>query len=351
MPSDFSFKYGGLILLTLQQASMPLLTRYTRYRGESEIFFTTVNVFMMEIVKLCTCTAVIICSSNSVFRFFVELKEAICDNPIETVKVCIPAVIYTLQNNLYYIALTHLEATTFCVAYQMKIFSTALLMYFFLGKKLSVLQWIALVILVIGVVDVQLVYAPTASNEAIEQKPLLGFISVVVMCFTSAFAGVYLEKMLKSSATSVWMQNVRLALVGIPISIFSMFFYDWENIQKDGFFRGWDIFVVSLMVTNSVGGLLISIVIKYADNIMKAYAQSVAIIGAAIGSWLLFNFIPGFLFTIGTILVMISMVMYTTFPYEPPEFRYNRFSEKNTTLNATNSNEDHRKISGLTIRI
>uniref|UniRef100_A0A0K0DCV1 G-protein coupled receptors family 1 profile domain-containing protein n=1 Tax=Angiostrongylus cantonensis TaxID=6313 RepID=A0A0K0DCV1_ANGCA len=47
---------------------MPLLTRYTRYRGKSDIFFTTVNVFVMELVKLCTCTALIIYSSNSVFR-------------------------------------------------------------------------------------------------------------------------------------------------------------------------------------------------------------------------------------------------------------------------------------------
>ncbi|RCN31682.1 hypothetical protein ANCCAN_22524 [Ancylostoma caninum] len=82
----------------------------------------------MEMVKLCTCTAVIIGSSKSIFnqglhtelialRFIEELREAIYENPIETVKVCVPAVIYTLQNNLYYIALTHLEATTFCVLY------------------------------------------------------------------------------------------------------------------------------------------------------------------------------------------------------------------------------------------
>lgn len=106
----------------------------------------------------------------------------------ETAKICLPALIYTLQNNLYYIALSHLEATTFCVswsrhhclhlsflvifvyvgqralpyaaalkhrtfqiAYQMKIFTTALLMYIVLGKRLSYKQWIALALLVIGI--------------------------------------------------------------------------------------------------------------------------------------------------------------------------------------------------------
>ncbi|EYB92793.1 hypothetical protein Y032_0190g1267 [Ancylostoma ceylanicum] len=332
MANDSTFKYVGLILLTLQQASMPLMARYTRYKDEKEVFFTTVNVFMMEVVKLCTCTAVIIGSSKSIFKFIDELREAIYENPVETVKVCVPAVIYTLQNNLYYIALTHLEATTFCVAYQMKIFTTAMFMYFFLGKKLSTNQWIALMILVMGVVDVQLVYAPSNSKEVVEQKPLLGFVSVIVMCFTSAFAGVYLEKVLKESKTSVWMQNVRLALVGLPVSIFSMWFYDWQNIKEDGFFRGWDGLVFCLTVMNSVGGLLISIVIKYADNILKAYAQSIAIIGAAVGSWLLFDFVPGFFFTLGTALVILSIMMYTMYPYQPPGFDFQRLSNAKSDL-------------------
>lgn len=48
-------------------------------------------------------------------RYINELKLAIFEHRSETLKVCIPALIYTLQNNLYYIALSHLEATTFCV--------------------------------------------------------------------------------------------------------------------------------------------------------------------------------------------------------------------------------------------
>ncbi|KAK6753539.1 hypothetical protein RB195_012872 [Necator americanus] len=332
MPTDSTFKYVGLALLTLQQASMPLMARYSRYRDEREVFLTTVNVFMMEVVKLFTCATIIIFSSKSFFKFIQEAKEAICDNFVETAKVCLPAVIYTLQNNLYYIALTHLEATTFCVAYQMKIFTTAMFMYFFLGKKLSTNQWIALIILVIGVVDVQLVYSPSNSKEAIAQNPFLGFFSVIVMCFTSAFAGVYLEKVLKESRTSVWMQNVRLSLIGLPVSMFSMWFYDWGHIQSDGFFRGWDATVVCLTLMNSIGGLLISVVIKYADNILKAYAQSIAIIGAAVGSWLLFDFVPGFLFTLGAVLVITSILMYTMYPYEPPNFDFQRFNNTKSDL-------------------
>lgn len=39
-----------------------------------------------------------------------------------------------------------------------------------------------------------------------------------------------------------------------------------------------------------------------------------AIVGAALGSWLLFDFVPNFLFLVGMVLVMASIVLYTVFP-------------------------------------
>ncbi|CAD6193835.1 unnamed protein product [Caenorhabditis auriculariae] len=405
---DSNYKYFGLLLLTVQQASMPLMARYSRSREESQVFLTTVNVFMMEVIKLVVCSTIILYTNRSILKFMNELHSAIIANPLETLKVCVPAIIYTLQNNLYYVALSHLEATTFCIAYQMKIFTTAIFMYFFLGKKLSRMQWMALLLLVIGVADVQLVYSPPPLSEKVIQKPWVGFLSVLTMCFTSAFAGVYLEKVLKESRASVWVQNVRLSLIGLPIAFVSMWLYDWDNIlepaifswfffgsglscpvasgaecvtpkkdtpcecalrrtaasalfvhglhvcayivvqklffflrtslliltleKQDGAFRGWDVLVASLTLTNSMGGLLISIVIKYADNILKAYAQSMAIIGAAVGSWLLFDFTPGFFFLFGTTMVICSIIMYTMFPYVKQNNTYSPLNTKPDTL-------------------
>uniref|UniRef100_A0A8R1DYX1 UDP-galactose transporter n=1 Tax=Caenorhabditis japonica TaxID=281687 RepID=A0A8R1DYX1_CAEJA len=332
--NDSKFKYFGILFLTIQQASMPLMARYSRARENSNVFFTTVNVFLMEIIKVVLCSVIIIYSNKSVLKYFYDLKSAIVDHRSETLKVCIPALIYTLQNNLYYIALSHLEATTFCITYQMKIFTTAIFMYFFLGKKLSAQQWWALALLVIGVADIQYIYSPPPANEEIDQNPMYGFAAVLTMCFTSAFAGVYLEKVLKSSNSSIWVQNIRLSLIGLPISFISMWYYDWNEISEQGAFRGWDIVVVCLTATNSIGGILISVVMKYADNILKAYAQSMAIIGAAVGSWILFDFAPGFLFLLGTAMVIASIIIYTAFPYQQPESKISEFlrSQNNSSL-------------------
>uniref|UniRef100_A0AC34FH72 UDP-galactose transporter n=1 Tax=Panagrolaimus sp. ES5 TaxID=591445 RepID=A0AC34FH72_9BILA len=198
---------------------------------------------------------------------------------------------------------------------------------FVLQKKLSNTQWIALVLLIVGVSDVQLQYQPPQPVSGyLEQKPLLGFAAAITMCFTSAFAGVYMENILKKSSVNVWMQNIRLALFGLIVAAASMLYKDYSTIKEDGLLRGFDSLVWIMTVTNSIGGLLIAVVIKYADNIMKAYAQSTAIIGAAIGSWLLFDFTPNGLFLFGTFLVMASIIIYTKHPYQE------NISDKNYVL-------------------
>ncbi|GMT22063.1 hypothetical protein PFISCL1PPCAC_13360, partial [Pristionchus fissidentatus] len=314
--SPINLKYLGIFLLTSQQICMPLMARYTRARDENETFFTTVNVLMMEVMKLCACTFLILREHGDPQRFLRDVKSAIWDDPVETAKVCFPAIIYTLQNNLYYIALTHLDATTFCILYQLKIFSTALLMRVLLNRRLSSYQWFALALLVVGAADVQ--WSSASHEGPAHTNDLYGLAAVATMCFTSAIAGVYLEKVLKGSSVSVWMQNIRISLIGLPVSLFSMMYYEWSNIQRDGMFRGWDFWVILLTATNSLGGLLIAMVIKYADNILKAYAQSGAIVGAVVGSWLIFSIVPSFFFMVGAALVMISIVIYSSYPYRPP---------------------------------
>jgi len=61
-----------------------------------------------------------------------------------------------LQNNLHFIAASHLDAATMHITYQLKIFCTAVLSKYVLGKKFSTTQWFALYSLMSGVVLVQL---------------------------------------------------------------------------------------------------------------------------------------------------------------------------------------------------
>jgi UDP-sugar transporter A1/2/3 len=74
---------------------------------------------------------------------------------VETLKLLIPAGLYTLQNNLLFVALSNLDAATYQVTYQLKILTTALFSVLMLGKKLDSIKWISLVLLMMGVSFVQ----------------------------------------------------------------------------------------------------------------------------------------------------------------------------------------------------
>ena len=84
-----------------------------------------------------------------------QLNTEIVNKPKETLKLLIPALLYTLQNNLYFIALSNLDVVTYQVTYQLKILTTALFSVLMLGKKLDSFKWISLIILMFGVSLVQ----------------------------------------------------------------------------------------------------------------------------------------------------------------------------------------------------
>lgn len=65
------------------------------------------------------------------------------------------AIVYTIQNNLLYVASSHLDAATTQVTYQLKILTTALFSVTMLHTKLSTMKWFSLLVLVVGVTLVQ----------------------------------------------------------------------------------------------------------------------------------------------------------------------------------------------------
>ncbi len=48
------------------------------------------------------------------------------------------------------------------------------------------------------------------SKDIKTSSQFIGLLAVLVACFSSGFAGVYFEKLLKGSKVSLWMRNVIL---------------------------------------------------------------------------------------------------------------------------------------------
>lgn len=229
----------------------------------------------------------------------------------------------------------------------MKILTTAIFAVIILRKKLLVTQWGSLLFLIAGVAMVQLASddqkgggASNANNDA-NQNRLLGFSAVMGACVLSGFAGIFFEKILKGADISVWMRNVQMSLLSIPLGIIPCFFKEGNQIAAKGFFHGYDYYVMYLIALNACGGLLVAMVVKYADNILKGFATSLAIIITSVVSIFIFDFHLTIQFSGGALLVIVAIFMYG---YVPKQKSKPETKVSNRNLDQIDVEKDKEKI-------
>lgn len=204
------------------------------------------------------------------------------------------------------------------VTYQLKILTTAIFSVIMLRKVLSIHQWAALGVLFVGVSIVQLQPAhKDVEDVTVEQRPFIGLLAVIISCFLSGFAGVYFEKILKGTRQSIWLRNFQLGFLGIIIGVITMLFKDSAPLREKGFFHGFHFLVWVVIGLQSFGGLMVAMVVKYADNILKGFATSAAIVLSSIASIFIFKFVLSLQFTIGAGLVMVALYAYGTYAPQP----------------------------------
>lgn len=116
--------------------------------------------------------------------------------------------------------------------------------------------------------------------------------------------------MLKGSDVTIWMRNVQLSLCSIPFGLITCFISDGGFIKQHGFFFGYDSFIYYLILLQAGGGLIVAMVVKYADNILKGFATSLAIVISCVASMYLFDFHLTVQFTLGAAFVIFSIFLY-----------------------------------------
>ncbi|NWX78881.1 S35A2 protein, partial [Alca torda] len=244
------------------------------------------------------------------------LQEAVVGQFGDTLRLAVPSLIYTLQNNLQYVAISNLPAATFQVTYQLKILTTALFSVLLLGTSLSRLQWLSLALLFAGVALVQAEQAratpgPSLSPaEGPQQSYAVGLAAVAASCLSSGFAGVYFERLLKTTGGSIWVRNVQLGAVGTAVGLAAMVAAEGSAVAALGFFYGYNPAVWAVVVNQAAGGLLVAVVVRYADNILKGFATALSILASTVASVHLFGFRPRGPFLAGTAMVLAAVYLY-----------------------------------------
>ncbi|XP_015453236.1 UDP-galactose translocator [Pteropus alecto] len=279
-------KYISLAVLVVQNASLILSIRYTRTLP-GDRFFATTAVVMAEVLKGLTCLLLLFAQKRgNVKHLVLFLHEAVLVQYVDTLKLAVPSLIYTLQNNLQYVAISNLPAATFQVTYQLKILTTALAI-------------------------VQAQQAGGGGPRPLDQNPGVGLAAVVASCLSSGFAGVYFEKILKGSSGSVWLRNLQLGLFGTALGLVGLWWTEGTAVAHHGFFFGYTPAVWGVVLNQAFGGLLVAVVVKYADNILKGFATSLSIVLSTVASIRLFGFHVDPLFALGAGLVIGAVYLYS----------------------------------------
>lgn len=111
-----NIKYLSLLVLVGQNTALVLTMRYSRITHGDKLYLASTVVFLTEIVKFAVCVMVVGYNNNfDISKVANIFHVEIISKAHETAKLSLPSILYTVQNNLLFIALSHLNAATFQV--------------------------------------------------------------------------------------------------------------------------------------------------------------------------------------------------------------------------------------------
>ncbi|GAB5369919.1 hypothetical protein AAMO2058_001447600 [Amorphochlora amoebiformis] len=320
--SATTIKYAVLLILTIQNASVPLIMRFAR-TSEADPYCVPLLVIIQEIMKLFA-SILLLTSEVGIMNVAGTIHTEVLGKPMSTLRLAIPAGLFFLQNNCMQLANSYLPAAVFQVTYQGKTFIVAILSVLMLGRRLERFKWLGIAGLALGVSLVQVSKSSDSKTEAVAAQEhtdaystmLLGLAYVLTAASCSGFANVYFEKMVKttenasngSKAPSLWVRNIQLAsftiMLGIPVLNLS------KSFDVNNPWRGFNWSVWGVAINNAWGGLLVAVIVKYGDNILKGFSNAISTVLATIISIPIFGFQTGYPFAVGVILVIWSTMVY-----------------------------------------
>lgn len=307
----------ALVCLCVQNSALVLSMKYTR-SVLKETYLTSTAVVLMECVKFALSWLMMYRDGARTRDVIVALRRSM--------PMCVPSLLYVMQNSLQFVAVNHLDASTFTILSQLKILTTAVCSVLMLGTRLSLRKWRALMLLVIGAVLVQFPTPASSSANAsnASRTSFTGLAAILGMVCLSGVAGIWLEKFLKNKdtaplpsaihstpAATLWERNLQLSLYGILFGLSSVAINDYQAVREQGFFHSYSLWTMFVILTAAVGGLIVAVVVKYTNTIVKGFATSISIMLTAVCSLALFPSDElGWLFWLGASCVLLSIFNY-----------------------------------------
>lgn len=196
----------------------------------------------------------------------------------------LPAALYAVQNIAALQAYQNLDSLTFNVLNQTKTLSAALCCYLVMGRKQSFIQVLSLFLLLLSalvmerLVPLDSLFSAGVSIGVPEwgsRHWSHGVAPIMVASFISGLSGALSQKNLQSQGggRNPYLFSMELCaasalILGSSLIISS----DGKRIAEDGFWHGWTATTWIPILTNSIGGIIVGLVTKYAGSVRKGFA-------------------------------------------------------------------------------
>jgi UDP-sugar transporter A1/2/3 len=319
MSSDSQKAIIYMLLLSLQFAFQPLLTR--QYTPQN-ICRSTV-ILCQEFLKFILAFAMLLMSGN--------MRIAVSGWSVTSwVTVAfLPASLYAIQNIAALQAYQNLDALTFNVLNQTKTLSAALCCYLVMGTKQSYVQVLSLLLLLFSALVMEKLVTLdifTSSGASLALPELgsrhwtHGVAPIMLASFISGLSGALSQRNLqaKGGGRNPYLFSMELCAASFFILILSLVASpDGKKIAEDGFWNGWTAPTWIPIFTNSVGGIIVGLVTKYAGSVRKGFALILGMFLSGVVQALITDEGVSLEQSIGGVLAAVSLWMHATNPHVP----------------------------------
>ncbi|XP_070831906.1 UDP-sugar transporter protein SLC35A5 [Chaetodon trifascialis] len=375
----------GLGFVSLGTSRILLLKFSANAENKYDFLPASVNL-LAEVLKLLFCLVMSVRVIVREERSCRELGFSSSVSLLSSLKWAVPAFLYFLDNLIIFYVMTYLQPAMAVLYSNFVILTTAVLFRIVLKRRLSWVQWAALVVLFLSIVSLTTGSGSTQKTIAVtglHSNPLstpsnscllytqlmeqmrnssaseswvsslpgqawrdrmvgklrslgVGHILLLLQCFISAMANIYNEKILKEGdqlTESIFIQNSKLYAFGVVFNGLTLGLGSEARglTMHCGLLHGHNIYSLGLVLVTAALGLSVAFILKYRDNMFHVLTGQITTVLVTTLSFFLFNFHPSLDFFLQAPIVLLAIFIYNA--SRPKDLEYSLQQEKLRVIN------------------
>jgi UDP-sugar transporter A1/2/3 len=184
------------------------------------------------------------------------------------------SLLYVINNQLAFVLYLYVDIASISMFKSFSSFISAILLWGFFERNISKEQWGSIILQVTGLCIVQ--------YDSCQNKPFLAFKDysiLIVSTLITSICSVLNERLIKTYSVNIHIQNGILYSFGLMLNLCLFFFLPdlfGHGDSKKHFFEGYSLSVYAIVLCNSIIGIAITLVYKYADAIVKTFSTACA---------------------------------------------------------------------------